>query len=264
MPAITINGSVRHFDDEGSGPAVILVHGSVSSSRQWRKLVERLRGRYRLIAADLHAGEAGATFSFGEDCGLVDHLIDAASGKVHLVGHSYGGVIALKTALARRERLAGLILIEPSCFHLLERAGLHREHSEIAELRARQEEALAAGDPDASARVFLDYWMGPRAWAEMPEPRRAAIRSGMPKVVQDWIGTFDGSTRIEDVRSLDVPALLMRATDTKTPSARIVDLMREALPGSRLVEIEQGGHMSPLTNPEPVNAAIENFLAGRA
>ena len=263
MPTVAINGTVRHFDVEGAGPAVILVHGSVSNSRQWRKLVERLRNRYRLMAADLHAGEAGVAFTFVEDCDLVDHLVDGAAGKVYLVGHSYGGAIALKTALARRDRLAGLILIEPSCFHLLDRDGFHREHAEIAGLRARQQEALLRDEPDASARAFLDYWMGPRTWAEMPEPRRAAIRTGMPKVVQDWIGAFDGATRIDDIRSLDVPTLLMRAKDTKTPSSRIVDLMCEALPASRLVEIKQGGHMSPLTNPEPVNAAIEDFLDRR-
>ena len=84
MPTITIDGTIRHFDDEGAGGAVILVHGSVSNCRQWRKLNERLRGRCRLIAPDLYAGEAA--FTFAEDRALVDRLLDMAGGMVHLVG----------------------------------------------------------------------------------------------------------------------------------------------------------------------------------
>ena len=257
MPTITIDGTIRHFDDEGAGGAVILVHGSVSNCRQWRKLNERLRGRCRLIAPDLYAGEAA--FTFAEDRALVDRLLDMAGGMVHLVGHSYGGVIALKTALARRDRLAGLILIEPSCFHLLEQEGLP-EYAEIAELRLRQGEALARGDADASAGVFLDYWMGEQTWAQMPEPRKVPIRLGMRKVMQDWLGTHDGSPRLSDLRRFEVPTLLMRAKDTRRPSSRVVDLMYVTLPNRTLIEIEHGGHMSPLTNPDPVNAAIEAFL----
>ena len=59
---------------------------------------------------------------------------------------------------------------------------------------------------------------------------------------------------------MSLPTLLMRAKNTRSPSFRIVDLLRPVLPDATLVEIESGGHMSPLTNPEPVNAAIEKFL----
>jgi pimeloyl-ACP methyl ester carboxylesterase len=267
MKFLTVSGTTRFYDDEGQGPAVIAVHGSMSGARQWRKLAERLNGRYRMLAPDLYiSGEDGETvtlgaFSFVDDVALVEHLIALAEAPVHLIGHSYGGVVAVKTALANRDRLASLTLIEPSCFHLLEQTGA-TEHAEIMVLLDEQETAAAHGEHERSAQGFISYWMGPEAWPAMPERRRATITQGVPKLAEDWRGTLDHHTTLDDYRSLNLPVLLMRARDTKRPSARIVDLIAEALPSVELVEIAEGGHMSPLTNPEPVNDAIETFIAG--
>ena len=86
---------------------------------------------------------------------------------------------------------------------------------------------------------------------------------GVPKLNEDWPGTLEHQTRLADYSSLSLPTLLMRAKDTRRPSFRIVDLLRPVLPNATLVEIESGGHMSPLTNPEPVDAAVEQFLQSR-
>jgi pimeloyl-ACP methyl ester carboxylesterase len=265
MRSIAINGAVRYFEEEGAGPTVVLVHGSASSSRQWRKLSERLRDRYRVLAADLSTADDGSgleAFTFAADCDLVVRLIGDAGGLAHLVGHSYGGVIATKVALNHRQALASLTLIEPSCFHLLDEAELSREFAEILQVRERQQRALSSGEVEDSARGFIDYWMGEGAWAAMPERRQQMIVGTLPKFRHDWHGTNHPVTRLADYQSLTVRTLLIRAKDTVRPSFRIVDLLAERLPNCMLTEIAQGGHMSPLTNPDAVNAAIEEFLDG--
>ena len=272
MKSIAINGTARFFDEEGEGPAVILIHGSLSSSRQWRKLMERLRDRFRVLAPDLYAGApAGAEprvgdFSFAEDCAFVQHLIDGGGdggGDLahvvgHLVGHSWGGVIAAKAAFGRRDKLASLTLIEPSCFHLLDKSGV--EYAEITGVRDRQRALIAQSDVMGAARLFVEYWMGPSAWTDMPRRRQEVIVAAIPRLHQDWLGTLDMNTTLDDYRAFNVRTLLMRARDTRRPSSRIVDMIGAALPHAAKAEIESGGHMSPLTNPEPVNAAIEKFL----
>ena len=265
MKSITLDGQARYFDEEGDGPPLILVHGSMSSHRQWRSLVDRLRNRYRLIAPDLLAcapakGSLGA-FTFAQDCDFIGRLIDMNPG-AHLLGHSYGGVVAIKAALARRGRLASLILIEPSCFHLLKQEKC-REYEEITGLQELQRAHEARGDVTGAARAFLEYWIGPQAWIAMPARRKELMTLGVPKLNEDWPGTLEHNTRLADYATLSQPTLLMRAKDTRGPSFRIVDLLRPVLPNATLVEIESGGHMSPLTNPEPVNAAIEHFLESR-
>jgi pimeloyl-ACP methyl ester carboxylesterase len=265
MQTVSVNGTTRYFVDEGEGPAVILIHGSMSNSRQWKSLIDCLRGRFRLLAPDLYActQEEGAArlgeFTFEEDCALVMRLIDMA-GKAHVVGHSYGGVVAIKAAFERRDALTSLVLIEPSCFHLLDPAG--PEYAEIIALQAQTRVGAAANDFDAIAHGFIDYWMGPETWPAMPQRRRETIALGVPKLAHDWHGTLAPFTRLADYRLFTPPTLLIRAKDTKRPSARIFDLLADALPNRTLIEIGHGGHMSPLTNPEPVNAAVAAFLDG--
>lgn len=264
MPSITIDGRTRIFEDEGEGPSVILVHGSLSGARQWRKLVERLRGRFRLLAADLYAEDGmtpGETSAFDNDCALVDALVAIGGCGAHVVGHSYGGVVATKAALMRRDALAGLILIEPSCFHLLRQENA-AEFSEIAGVRMEQQRLEASGDLLGSARFFIDYWMGAGEFEAMPERRREAIIAGVPRVAQEWPGTWDDVTALSDYRGLALRTLVMRAMDTRAPSARIAAMIRTALPDAEAADIASGGHMAPIVNPDPVNDAIVAFLDG--
>jgi pimeloyl-ACP methyl ester carboxylesterase len=196
----------------------------------------------------------------------VQRLIDGGGSKVHvaghlvghLVGHSWGGVIAAKAAFGRRDKLASLTLIEPSCFHLLDTSGV--EYAELIGLRDRQRALIAQGDMAGAARLFVEYWMGPSGWTAMPARRQETIASAIPRLYQDWAGTMDMNTTLDDYRAFNVRTLLMCARDTRRPSSRVVDMIAAALPNAARAEIESGGHMSPLTNPEPVNDAIEKFL----
>ena len=98
----------------------------------------------------------------------------------------------------------------------------------------------------------------------MPERRKDQMTLGLPKLNEDWPGTIDDNTRLADYRSMTMPVLLMRAKNTRAPSFRIVDLLRGVLPNAAFVEIADGGHMSPLTNPDPVNEAVDEFLKTQA
>src|SRR5688500_17848974 len=124
MPSIRVSSHQRLYDSAGSGPAVILVHGSLSNGRQRRALAERLQDRFRVLSLDLYltqreGGPVVGDFSFADDVAFVEALLAEHAG-AHLVGHSYGGVVAARAALNRRDQLASLTLIEPSCFHLLD------------------------------------------------------------------------------------------------------------------------------------------------
>jgi pimeloyl-ACP methyl ester carboxylesterase len=249
---------------EKDGEPVVLVHSSASSSRQWRALVERLEPRYRAIAPDLCGygrGDDRATpWSFEDDCERVRRLLATEQRPIHLVGHSYGGVVAVKSALDDAERIRSLTLIEPVCFHLLEEAGESEAFAEIAAVRDRQVASVASGDLIASAEGFVRYWMGPRAWETMPQDRRAAVADMMPKVVAEWSGAFGPTTRLVQYASLPWRTLMVRAADTTLAARRVVDLIVERMDRPEFAEVAGGGHMSPVTNPEPVNTAIRQFL----
>ena len=116
----------RAFPREaGRGPAVVCVHASASSSAQWRPLMDRLADRYRILAVDLYGSGQSPSWpavrplSLADEVALLGPVFATAGERCHLVGHSYGGAVALEAALAAPERVASLVLFEPVLFSVL-------------------------------------------------------------------------------------------------------------------------------------------------
>ena len=267
MPDLLARHTTLAYTDEGAGPPVILVHGSASSRGQWRAVVLDLVPRYRVLAPDLHgyggtaAPAALEGLAFDDEVELVEALADLAGGEVHLVGHSFGGAIALRAASLRPERVASLVLIEPTAVHLLHLLGEEAAWREIEAVALRHIALADAGDLAACADHFLGYWIGLDAWRAMAVEARARIVQTMPKVAQEWRMALAGTDRYESVAAAGIPTLLVRGTRTKPAARAVVELLRDQLPHASLVEIEGAGHMSPLTHAAEVNAAIEQHLA---
>src|SRR4051812_17287406 len=102
-----------------NGPPVVLVHSTGMSSKQWRRLSERLSERHRVLLPDLIGyGEStawprGEIFHWHLDVLAIEATLDALDAPAHLVGHSYGGLVALAAALHRPRAVRSLSLIEP-------------------------------------------------------------------------------------------------------------------------------------------------------
>jgi hypothetical protein len=97
-----------------------------------------------------------------------------------LVGHSYGGAVALHVAGLRRDLLRSLTLIEPAAFHLL-RGTDAQAFAEITEVATSVERATASGEYLAGFGRFVDYWNGPEAWAGVPAEKRYAMAARLPR-----------------------------------------------------------------------------------
>src|SRR6516164_3044496 len=104
---------------------VIALHCSGAGASEWYSLAEALGDDYEMLAPE-HYGSAtsrawtgGHAFTLADDAASAIALIDARQSKLHLVGHSYGGGVALHAALARPSWIASMVLYEPSAFDLL-------------------------------------------------------------------------------------------------------------------------------------------------
>ena len=151
---------------------VIALHCSGAGAGQWRQLGEVLGPRYQLTAPE-HFGcdRTGPwtgmhAFTLADEAARTIELIDRSERKVHLVGHSYGGGVALHAALARPGRVASLTLYEPSAFHLLKAMGARGAGAlaEILAVAARTADGVISGDYRGVAASFVDYWGGRGAW----------------------------------------------------------------------------------------------------
>ena len=107
----------------------IALHCSGAGASQWCYLADALGSRYEVLAPEHYGCESSGpwtgehAFTLADEAARAIALIDKSEEKVHLVGHSYGGGVALHVALARPDRIASMALYEPSAFHLLRQMG---------------------------------------------------------------------------------------------------------------------------------------------
>ena len=271
MPSIDVNGARVAYAAAGSGETVLLLHSSAGSSAQWRSLTDILQARWRVLAPDLHGyGQTDqqplpASPGLADEIALADAVLADSAEPIHLVGHSYGGAVALRFAAERPERLRSLTLIEPVAFHLLCGApagtaehGLFRE---VAALAADVTESAAEGDGRRGMARFVDYWNGAGSWMRLRPDAQVALARQAPRVALDFRAAMTDSTRLRALRGIAVPTLILRGSASPRPTRRIAALVAQVLPKARLQTIEGAGHMLPLTHPAAVNAVITDHLS---
>ncbi len=249
--------------DAGTGPLVVLLHASLSNARQWGALTAALEQRYATRALNLFgygrtpAWPAPAVPTLDDYADLVMAALPAGAEDVTLIGHSFGGAVAMQAARRLGGRARKLVLLEPSIFALLEMCGRRDAHAEIMAV-ARD---TGLNPPEPAAERFIDYWSGPGAWAATPEPRRTAYMRGIGLVRNEFAAAFGARLMLDEWRdSLPRQTLVTFAADTTRPSREIADLLSLAGAGWDFARINSGGHMAPLTRPELVNPLVAQFL----
>ncbi len=270
MASLTMDDRGVYVRAAGTGDPVICLHASASSSAQWRPLIDRLAGRFRAIAVDLYgAGRSPAwpgdrPLSLADEVALIEPILAVTGRRFHLIGHSYGGAVALKLALAYPGLLASLVVFEPVLFSLLIAQDPDGPAArEISVVRADTSAAVDRGDLDGAGARFVDYWMGGGGWAGMPDARRRTVAVSMGQIKGAWHAAFEESAPLQTFAALEVPTLLLVGSGSPASSRAVSRLLAKTLPRATEIELEGVGHMGPITHPERVNALIEHHLDGR-
>ena len=258
------------FREAGSGPGVVCIHANASSSGQWRGLMDALAPRFRVLAPDSYDSGRGPhwpsdrVISLADEAALLEPVLAQAGAPLALVGHSYGAAVALKVALANPRRVAAMALYEPTLFSLIEAEKPSPNDADgIRNAVAASAAALDAGDEDAAAGHFIDYWMGGGAWARTPAERKPAIAASV-KNVRRWAhALMTEPTPLDAFRALEIPVLYMTGARSTASAHGVARLLCAALPRVEVVAFEKLGHMGPVTHPEPVSEAIRRFLEAR-
>jgi pimeloyl-ACP methyl ester carboxylesterase len=168
---------------------------------------------------------------------------------VHLVGHSYGGSVALQVALTRPQRVASLTLYEPVRFTLL-RGHDDGAWRDIVTVGRRIGTLASAADLHASARVFVDYWSGYGAWQRLSPARQDAIAQRMPKVQAEFEALFDDATPPVAYRALPMRLRVVCGTASPAPARRVAERLARLHDRAELIRWPGADHMAPLTQVE--------------
>ncbi|QJR15114.1 alpha/beta fold hydrolase [Usitatibacter palustris] len=260
---------IKYARVTGRGTPLLCLHSSGASSRQWDRLALRLADRFRVIAVDFGGHGKRPGWAANEEPSLqveaeaLRPLLASAPEGMHVVAHSYGAAVALKLALDMPERIRSLAVYEPVLFRLIYDGFVHdRAGEEVVAAGTAICNTFHAGDVEESAYQFVDFWSGAGTFARLDDKQRVKVLERMSAVVDHFHALFNDDTAIEEFRTLRVPTLLMNGTLSPACGRSITRRLALALPSAWRHEFAGLGHLGPITRPDDVNSAIEQFLAG--
>lgn len=247
---------------------VLCIHSFAGSWRQYGALSERLAPSFHVIAADLYGHGAAPRWHDERPFTLVDEAAALEArlprqGALHLVGHSYGAAVALRIAARQRWRVRSMALYEPAIWGTL--GHLCPGDAGTVEIEAVRDDTLRlidAGELGDASERFIDYWAGPGAWAATRGERRPKLMETVSLLPEGWHASFFERWTADELRSLDIPCLLMTGTASTAAARRALRLLQELLPRSAVTEFDGLGHLGPITHPARVDPVIESFVTG--
>jgi len=262
MKTRAVHGIRLAYVDEGSGPPVVLVHGFPLDHAMWDAQVDVLKGQCRVIVPDLRGfGQSDVTEGtvtmeqFADDvAGLLDAL--GVREPVVLAGLSMGGYVAFQFFRRHRGRLRALVLCDT-------RAGADTPQAAAAR-RETAEKVLREGPgslvENMPAKLFAAATLKDRPG--VAESLRRVIASTDPRgIAAASLGMAQRPDVTAMLPEVDCPTLVVVGREDAISPPEEMRQLAAAIPGARLVEVPEAGHMSPMENPAAVNAALREFLA---
>ncbi|MGI9085017.1 MAG: alpha/beta fold hydrolase [Aeromicrobium sp.] len=253
--------------EAGSGPGVVCLHANASTSAQWRGLTDLLSPSFHILAVDPYdSGKSpqwpsDRAITLGDEAALIEPVLAEAGSPFTLVGHSYGAAVALVAALADPGRVRAMALYEPTLFALIDaESPAPNDADGIRQAVDAAGAALDAGDTDVAAERFIDYWMEAGAWERTPPQRKPPIAASVRNVRRWGHALLTEPTPLSAFRELDVPMLYLTGRRSTASAHGVARLLVAALPRVEVVEMDDLGHMGPVTHPDQVNKEIVRFL----
>lgn len=248
------DGTRIEYETHGEGPPLVLLYGG-GGRRFWDPILPAFTDDYTVVVPDrrVHDADASTEGYIQREVSDVEAVIEAVDGEPILFGHSFGGLKAIEAARVAAVRAA--IAYEP--------AYLVGEYREQADLAARMQERLDAGEPREAAKRHLkevihggdvedfDAWLD--AWEGWPE---AAATVEQDVLMDRALERHE----LADPLDTDAPALLLAGSDGPSHLRDSVRTVHDRLGHSRFVEFDGLGHLGPVEGPERVIAAVQSFL----
>ena len=245
---------------------MLLVHSAGNTGAQWDALAAFLENDFRLIAPDLY--DCGATSAWKQDrpmgyddvAALFSPLFRQRD-KVHLVGHSFGGGVALRLAAAHREKIGTLTLIEPGGYQMLREVGREDLWSEFVEVKDRFKESASRGDYDGAWQPFFDYYCSHSVpWRMLAETTRQSIMGRTPAQLRVYAAQETNPTRLCDIERFAFPTLVIHGELTTRPELGVCEVIEANARSSYGARVPGAGHMVPLSHPREVADRIREHI----
>jgi len=260
VTAMRINGIDLHVEQAGAGPPLVIVHGGWGDHTTWAPTTRLLAEHFRVVAYDRRGHSRserparGWTRRDNEDdlIALIEALDLAAA---HVVGNSYGGLVALSVAARRPDLVRGVSVHEPPAIQVAPAAAVAAEQAAIA-AAARQ---VAAGDAEGGTRRFMeDVAFGPGAWGMLPAALRALLVGNAPAFVTEGADPHWPALDLDGVRAYPGPVQLTKGDAAPPWFSVVVDRLAGLIPEATVDVVPGAGHAPHSTHPEAYAEVVSN------
>lgn len=258
LRSVQVDGQVIAYREAGNGPTLLLLHGFLCDSRCWRHQLSELSDQFRVIAWDAPGAGASSdprsTFTTASYVHCLAGFLDAvAVEQAHVLGLSWGGILAQEFCRLRAERLRSLVLADTY-------AGWKGSLPEPA-WRERLRACLldADGAPQALVAKFLPGLFTDAAPRELLEEMSAIVSEFHPvgfRLMSLSSAEVDTRDLLPNIR---VPTLLLWGDDDRRSPIHIAEQLHAAIPRAELAIVSSAGHVSNMEQPAAFNSHVRRF-----
>ena len=270
---LPVNGVDLSYIEQGTGAPVVFAHGAFSDYRYWEPQRQAVAKQHRFIAYTYRYHGTTPWPDEGQQYAAATHAADLAAfirglnaEPVHLVGFSFGGLLATLVASEHPELVHSLTLVDPGIAALL---GDIPEAKPLLEDRgtalAPVGAAAKAGDATQATKLLFDWVnnQGAGALDKQPEPLRQMVLDNARTVPVFLSAAPPPAVSCATLGAVKVPTIVVGGEQTRRYYSLINEVVVRCIPGSRPVLIPKATHFSSYQNPSAFNDALLQFLAQR-
>ena len=268
---LPVDGVDLSYVEQGAGPPVVFVHGAFSDLRYWEPQRQAVAKAHRFIAYTYRYHGRSPWPDEGQQYAAATHASDLAAfirglnlDPVHLVGFSFGGLLATLVASEHPDLVRSLTLVDPGIGALL------TDIPEAKPLLEDRRTALAAagaaakaGDPAQAASLFFDWVnnQGAGALGSQPEALRQMVLDNARTVPVFLSAAPPPAVSCATLGGVKAPTIVVGGEQTRRYYSLINEVVVRCIPGTRLAIIPEATHFSSYQNPSAFNDALLESLA---
>jgi len=259
MPTTNVRDTKLYYDKAGDGvPVLLFIHGACGSAWNWEDQMDRLSPEFTCVAYD-RRGHSRSELGT-EDQSYRTHVDDAVAlmdvlelESPVVIGNSAGGAITIDLLHRYPERVRGAVISEPALF-----AAIPGSKQQLAEaIGPGIQEALESDGPRATVDAFIDV-VAPEFWSDLDDAGRDRFRENGDMLLAA-LQAEPVSVTAEDLDAIEHPALVIVGAISALPIHELSKEVARRMPNSRLVEIENCGHMPYLEKPQEFAREVVAF-----